>query len=232
MNSKKVKRKKRKMGPPPPFIQAPRKSSKFIQFISWLGGAGVLVVVASSCYDFVYGSVDLEFKKPFGRGYVFDLKNNSPADYVVKEFRIIPPTNQQVIYTSTESVYAKITDTSLVPPGGNIGYVPAADFKELDGREVSARSGISFRIPPMTSESWLEPAASIVDVKYKIAPKNSFLSMVDKFFTVIGARSQEISIRYLITENYWSVTKSISPNEAINLACRDDPNYSNFGICK
>lgn len=232
MNTKKGKRKKQQTNIHQPIVRMTAKGNRFIQLISWLGGAGFFILLASSCYDFFYGSVDLEFKKPFGRGYVFSLKNNSPVDYVINEFRIIPPTNQQVIYISTESVYAKITDKGLVLPGGNIGYVPAADFKELDGRVISARSETNFRIPPMASEYWLEPTASIVDIKYKINPKNSSLAVVDKFLTLIGSRPQELSIRYLITENYWSVTNSTSLHEAIRLACRDNPTYSHFVICK
>ena len=164
------------------------------------------------------------------KAYEFQLKNDTPADFTVKSFRIEPPRKQDVIYTITEDVYANIDDQGRVSLPEI--YVPAAEFKDLDGQRLQANSSLKFRVPPLSSRTWATPEAAIVEMHYELEPSNHMLSTIEKLLNTVGFHSRVQSIRYLVIDNYWTISPSTSINEAIHIFCRDNESMAKSSTCK
>ena len=77
-------------------------------------------------------------------------------------------------------------------------YVPAAEFRELDGQKIDANSTLKFRVPPLSSSFWMEPEATIVDIRYELEATNPVLSALELVLQAVNLRSTERSIRYLV----------------------------------
>ena len=148
----------------------------------------------------------------------------------MKSFRIDPPRRQNVIYSVTEDVYAENEGQRNVRlHGGNLIYVPAAEYKELDGQILLANSSLKFRVPPLADRTWLKTDAAIVDVHYELEPTNKVLSLLN----AIGIKNKVENFRYLVISNYWtSVSPSVSINEAIRIFCRDNVSTVTENICR
>jgi hypothetical protein len=226
-------RHKKKTLPPP--RQQPKTSAHrhwVTGLLSLLAGSGILVALLGAVYQHYSGNVSLEFVQTIGRAYEFQLKNDTPSDRTVKKFRVEPPRTQKVIYKITEDMYAQINDQGQVRlPGGNISYVPAAEFKELDGQKLLANSSLKFRIPPLSSSSSMQPEATIVDIRFEIEAKNQTLATLDSFLDLTGIRSRARTIRFLVIENYWTISNATSPNEAIRVFCRENDSMANSSAC-
>lgn len=208
------------------------RPSRLWRTFQWFAVTGFLVAAFTVAYQHFFGNVSLEFVRSFARGYEFQLKNDTPSDRLVKMFRVEPPTNQEVLYKTTQGVYAEVTETGgIILPGGNVSYVPAAEFKELDGQRLPANSLTKFRIPPLSSNSWMEPEATIVDIRYEIEPSNSLLLALEHVLNALGVREAERSERYVVIDNYWVVSQSKSLREAIRIACRDDGSLEKSSVC-
>lgn len=226
-----ARRKERRTTPVPPRF-VPKPPSRTWRIIEWLGAAGFLAGAFGVFYQYVVGDVQLEFVQSLSRGYEFQIKNDTPSDRLVTKFRVIPPMPQQVLYKVTQDIYAeRNAKGEVVLPGGNITYVPAAEFKELDGQEIPAKSSAKFRVPPLSSRSWIEPEASIVDIHFETAPTHPVLQAIEALLSTPGIRSNERTVRYLVLGNYWVLSQSTSLKEAIRVACRDDDSISMISIC-
>lgn len=198
----------------------------------WLGEAGFIVTAIGLMYQHFVGNIQLEFVQSLSRGYEFQIKNDTPSDRLIKRFRIYAPLPQQVLYKTTRDVYAeRNAKGEIVLPRGNTGYVPATEFKELDGQKIPANSSIRFRIPPLSSSSWMEPEASIIDIHYEVEATHPILLPFERLLNVTGIRSEERTVRYLVLDNYWMVSQSSSLNEAIRIACRDDDSIAKTPVC-
>ncbi|MBA2658113.1 MAG: hypothetical protein H0U72_00760 [Nitrosospira sp.] len=200
----------------------------------WLGGTGIGILLAllGAAYQYLFGNVSLEYLQPLSRGYEFQIKNDTPSDRVVRSFRVDPPHDQRVVYKTTQNVYAQQNDKGEVAlPGGNISYVPAAEFRELDGQKIGANSTLKFRVPPLSSRFWMEPEATIVDIKYELEATNPVLFALELMLQAVNFRSTERSIRYLVANNYWTVSQSKGLDEALRVACRDDDSLSKLDVC-
>lgn len=197
-----------------------------------LVASGVLAALSGAAYQQLAGDIQLEFLRPMGRAYEFQLRNDTPSDRRVISFRIQAPLPQNVVYKVTEDLYATVDehgDVSL--PGGNVSYVPAAEFRELDGQVIEANSSVKFRVPPLSSRSWMTPEAAIVGVHYETASTNALLSAVDKVLVAFDFRDPVKTVRYIVIENYWAVTHSSSINEAIRVYCRDNDAMVRAAVC-
>ena len=202
-----------------------------IALVKW-GGAGILLAIITAMYQHICGNVSLEFIRPLSKGYEFQLKNDTSSDRVVKLFRVKHPGKQQVIYRTTQDIYATQNQQGEVTlPGGNRIYIPAVEFKELDGRSIPANTSSKFRMPPLSSQPWFEPEAIIVDFHYQIESTNAVLSTLDRLLTATGLRSTEHTARYLVIGNYWVPSQSTSIKEAIRIACRDDDSPAMHNTC-
>lgn len=225
-------RRKKKSSPPPQRPATLVRRRWLVPVFAFLAGSGILLALLGTAYQHYFGNVSLEFIQAAGRGYEFAIKNDTPSDRSVKTFRVDPPRAQKVIYKVSEDVVAKVNDRGQVTlPGGNISYVPAAEFKELDGQKVAANSSLKFRIPPLSSRTWMQPEATIVDVRLELEPTNSLLAIIDSLLDLTGIRSRTRTIRYLIIENYWTVSNSASIDEAIRIFCRDNDSTAQSSSC-
>ena len=206
-------------------------SKNSIALVKW-GGAGILSAFLLAMYQHLFGNVSLEFIRPLSKGYEFQLKNDTSSDRVVKLFRVNQPGKQEVIYKAIQDIYAtKNQQGEITLPGGNSIYIPAFEFKELDGRRIPANTSSKFRMPPLSSQPWFEPEAVIVDFHYQIESSNTVLSAIDRLLTVTGLRPTEYTARYLVIGNYWVPSQSTSIKEAIRIACRDDDSPAMHNTC-
>lgn len=184
------------------------------------GGVGFLV---ASIYGYFVKDVTLDFIRPYGRYYIFQLNNETPVDQVVKSFSVMPPGPQSFIFKTTKDVYGDLDDNgSATLPGGNISSIPAVEFHELDGKDLPAHNVHKFRMPPLSSRDYMQPVAAIFEVQYDVIPTNRLLALVDVALRAVGLRNEKTKIRYLVVDNYWYETRSESLKEAIRIACRDD----------
>ncbi|WP_348727768.1 hypothetical protein [Rheinheimera texasensis] len=195
-------------------------------------GSGLLVVLYGATYQHFVGNVSLEFIQSVGRAYEFQFKNDTPSDRTLKTFRIELPRVQRVVFKISDNLPLHVnSDGQLTLPGGNLSYVPATEFKELDGQRLQANSSLKFRIPPLSSRSWMVPEATIVDVHYELESSNSALWALEEFLSVIGIQSSIRTNRYLVVDNYWTLSQSTSIDEAIRIFCRDNEDMSKSSTC-
>ncbi|MDB6443271.1 hypothetical protein PII47_07755 [Pseudomonas sp. 21TX0197] len=197
--------------------------------LRWKAFAGVLIatggigVAAGSVYGYFVNDVGLEYVRPYGRYYIFELKNDTPVDQVVESFSVRPPGSQSFIFKLTRDIYGDIDNSGEATlPGGNISWIPAVEFHELDGASLPARGIRKFRMPPLSSRDYMQPVAAIFEIQYDVLPANKILSTLDKVLRMIGARNTLTKIRYLVVDNYWYETRSQSLGEAVRIACRDN----------
>lgn len=209
-----------------------KNNSWLKKLFAFLIASGIFFTLLKVSYQYFMGNIYLEFVQPVGRSYEFQFKNDTPADFTVRKLRIEPPRTQDVVYTFTEDVYVtKDNQGNILFPGGNLIYVPAAEFKELDGQAILANTSLKFRVPPLASRSWIKPEAVIVKVYYDLEPSNSVLSKFENILHSIGIYSRAHSIRYLVIDNYWMVSSSTSIHEAISIFCRDNDLMANLSVC-
>lgn len=206
--------------------------SRFKGLILWLGSAGFLVLFATTAYKYLDGDVRLEFSKALSSGYEFILHNNGPADQVVEEFRVLVPTKKQdVIYKLTEGIYASVDENGIELPGGPV-YMPAAEFKEIDGQVIKGNSKIQFRLPPLADRLWLQPVAVLLNIEYTTISRNQILQKIEKLARNIGFKEKKVTVGFLVLNNYWTPVRVGNLQDAITQACRDNRMLSNLEICK
>lgn len=200
---------------------------------TFLVGSGVLALLLAGVYQYAEGGVSLEFVRALDRGYEFQLKNGTPADKSVIRFRVVAPPTQHIIFHTTRDLYAsRGPDGGAILPGGNASYIPATEYKELDGRTISANSDIRFRVPPLSDRPWMEPDAAIFSIRYEIDSSNPALSSLEHVLSAIGLRTPEQTVRFLVVNNYWIPTNSNSPKDAIRIFCRDNNDASSADMCR
>ena len=200
---------------------------------TFLVASGVLAVLLGVAYQYIEGSVSLEFVQALGRGYEFRLTNGTPADKTITRFRVVSPPRQQLIYHITQDIYARQDpDGKAELPGGNLSYIPAVEYKELDGRKIRANSDVKFRVPPLSDRPWMEPDAAIFSIKYETESSNPMLSSLEHALSKVGLRSSSETVKYLVVNNYWIPTSSNSVGEAIRIFCRDNEDVASAGICR
>ncbi|UST93788.1 hypothetical protein [Pseudomonas siliginis] len=184
---------------------------------------GAIGFIAASAYGFFVKDISLDFIRPYGRYYIFQLSNETPVDQRVSSFKVIPPGPQSLIFRITRDIYGELDiNGSATLPGGNISWIPAVEFHELDGKELQAHSTHKFRMPPLSSRDYMQPVAAILEVQYDVLPTNGILAGLDKILRAIGLRNSSTKTRYLVVDNYWHETRSESLGEAIRIACRDN----------
>lgn len=224
---------RRKKAQSPRSVRALEVAWKAISGLSAvLIASGLLAALLGAAYQYFAGDVQLEFLQPVGRAYEFQLRNGTPSDRRVVSFRIQAPLPQNVVYKVTEDVHATVDEQGRVSlRGGNVSYVPAAEFRELDGQIVEANASVKFRVPPLSSRSWMAPEAAIVVAHYETASANALLSTVEKVLAASGFRPGVKTVRYIVIENYWAVTHSTAIDEAIRVYCRDNDAMARATVC-
>jgi len=215
---------------PAPVSTICEKPRRLRQFWAWLAGSGFVFGMANAGYDYIMGDLSLAYSKPIGQGYELIMANDGPFERVIDTFRVTFPPGQQVIYTVTQDTPMPFENGKVTMPGGPT-WVPAAEFKELDGQAIGAHSQLKFRVPPLSNKSWLLPQASLVSVHFSSLPANPLLNSVEKILRRLHLVDQEQVFDFLIVDNYWSPVKSGTLKDAITQACREDSNISSGETC-
>ncbi|WP_435626335.1 hypothetical protein [Candidatus Ferrigenium straubiae] len=160
------------------------------------------------------------------------MTNVGPSDRVIEKFRVKPPLGQQVIYKITQDIYAKFENGKVVLPGGPDTYIPAAEFKELNGQVISAKSQLKFRLPPLSDRSWLEPEAALIRIEYSSVQKNQALRAIEKALRALSIKESSATVDFLVLQNYWTPVKSGVLKDAIDQACRENSSVAKFEVCR
>ncbi|MBY8161896.1 hypothetical protein KW506_06095 [Vibrio fluvialis] len=210
------------------------KPSRLIKLWSFLIGSGLLLVLLQVSFNYFDKGVAISFTKSLNSGYEFKATNSSPIDYTVEQLRIYPDFNQKVVFTLTKDILGElqIGENGVAIPGGNETYIPAYEFKELDGVEIESNRSEAFRIPPLVARDYYEPAAMIVFIEYKVMPTNSFISALHRQLTSFGWISSVTKNKYLVSGDYWTPLSLKSEISALESACRDTEWFSKSAECK
>jgi len=206
--------------------------SKINKALLWLAAIGILPVASSYTFEFFTGDVQVKYIQSLERGYEFKLINNSSTDQVVERFRIVPEFGQTILFKINKPVYGTISGNSVALPGGNVSYMPAFEYKEMNGYVLGAKSEISFRVPPLTSRDYMIPEAIIVYADYKTHSNNKIMWNIEKILDSLNLRDANTKKKYMIAENYWTPLPQGKEVNAIKNACRDDDIFSKSEICK
>jgi hypothetical protein len=198
----------------------------------WLGASGFLLAATGASFDYINGELQLSYSQALGSAYELVMSNNGPSDRVIEKFRVKPPLGQQVIYKITQDIYANVENSNVIIPGGPDTYVPAAEFKELDGQTIAAKSQVKFRLPPLSDRSWLEPEAALVKIEYSSVPKNGILRVIEETLRTVSLTPPSTTADFLVLHNYWTPVKSGSLKDAISQACRENSSVAKFEVCR
>lgn len=210
-----------------------RKSlpKKISSIILWLAATGILALSGNVFWDFLTGDVQVKYIKPSGKGYEFNIVNNSSADQIIKNFRISPDFGQGFLFEIDKSVYGELTENGFILPGGNSTYMPAFEYSEMNGYVLSAKSEVSFRVPPLVARDYMVPKSIVVFVDYSTKPNNKYLAKLESILSKIDFRDASKREKYLVVDNYWSPLSIGNQVDAIKNACRDDDVFSKSTIC-
>jgi hypothetical protein len=93
------------------------------------------------------------------------------------------------------------------------------EFRELDGKDLSAGSTMKFRIPPLADSTWVQPEATLVNIEYSVISKNPALNTVEVILRLVGLSSGNKKASFLVLNNYWTPVQPGSIQSAITQAC-------------
>lgn len=233
--NKRIKGRKRKM-PTQRKNDAPLKFKSFVTkakgALLWLSATGLFVMIANFIFSFLIGDVEVSYQKPAGRGYEFKLINKNSTDQIIESFRIAPDFKQEFVFKITNDVYGTLTENGVSIPGGNTTYMPAYEYKGMDGYILPAKSDITFRIPPLVARDYMQPEYIVVFVQYKTRSRNKFMNMIETALSTLNFRNREKKVKYLVVKNHWTPMSSDSPTTALKAACRDDDIFAKTSICE
>jgi hypothetical protein len=215
-----------------PVVTKPASFNAAKRLWLWLGGSGFLLAATGASFDYIHGELQLSYSQALGSAYELVISNTGPSDRVIEKFRVKPPLGQQVIYKITQDIYANVENGKVILPGGPDTYVPAVEFKELDGQTISAKSQVKFRLPPLSDRSWLEPEAALIKIEYSSAPKNSTLRIIEEILRTASLKQPNTTADFLVLHNYWTPVKSGVLKDAISQACRENSSVAKFEVCR
>lgn len=193
---------------------------------------GMFTLLVNFAYDFLTGDVQVKYLKPSGRGYEFQLSNNNSVDQVIEQFRITPDPDQQFIFKINKDIYADVHKGGVSIPGGNTTYMPAYEYKEMDGYELGAKSAVNFRIPPLVARDYMVPEYIVVFAEYQTSPKNVYMKKIASLLNKLHLREAKQRQKYLIVDNYWTPIGTGNVVNAIQTACRDDDVFAKSESCR
>lgn len=210
----------------------PKAISKLNAGVLWLSTTGLLAVIVNFAFGFFTGSLDLEYLGEAGRGYKFQLSNNSSTTQKIESFRVIPDFNQKFLFKITEDVVGTFTDEGVSIPGGPESSIPAYEYRGIDGTDIAPGESIEFRVPPLTSRYYMKPESMAVDIEIKAISNNKVMHELENILADIGIRDNKKILKYLVSENYWSPLGNTEFRDAVSAACRDDDSLAKSSICK
>lgn len=205
--------------------------AKLSPVILWLAATGLLAFFSNLVFSYFTGDIEVKYIKPVGRGYEFQLTNKSSTDQIIEYLRATPD-QQEVVFKITESVYGNFSaDGTVSIPGGNETYMPAYEYKGMDGYVVPANSTTNFKLPPLSSRNYVTPESVVMFLEYKTSSSNSVINKLEKFVASTGFGGGNKKLKYLVSENYWTPIGNDSVIDATKVACRDDDSFSKSSVC-
>lgn len=196
--------------------------SKVNKALLWFAAIGIFPLALSYTWFAFTGDTELTFIGQTDRGYEFSLENKSSLDATIESLRFKPDLTQPFIFRITgDDLHAVLTPDGAYIEGGNLTYIPAYEFKELDNAVIQAKSKINFRIPPLIAKEQLQPEAMIVYAKYRVNSFKNISSWLSAWFGITGFGSEETTIKYLVAQNYWTKTNLETVIDALEVACRE-----------
>ncbi|MDC9605530.1 hypothetical protein [Xenorhabdus griffiniae] len=198
----------------------------------WLATIGILPIIGSFTLGLLTGDVQIKSIKPSGRGYEFTLINNNSTDQIIEKFRISPDFEQDFIFNINQSIYAEFTENGVRIPGGNSTYMPAYEYKDMNGYVLPAKTEVKFRIPPLVARNYMTPKSMIVFADYSTKSNNIYLRRLEYIFSALKFRDTNKKPKYLVTDNYWTPLSHGNKVNAIKNACRDDDIFAKSVTCK
>ena len=209
------------------------KPSRLTKLGGFLMGSGLLLVLLQASFNYINKGVSVSFSKTLNSGYEFKATNSSPIDYRFEKLRIYPDFKQEVVFTLTKDILGelKIDEDGVSIPNGNETYIPAYEFKELDGVKIESNHSEAFRIPPLSARDYYKPAAMIVFIEYEVMPTNSFINAFHKKLADFGWEISTTKNKYLVSGDYWTPLSLDSDISALEAACRDTEWFSKSSEC-
>lgn len=205
--------------------------AKLNKILMWCAATGLLAFLSNLVFNYFTGNIEVKYIKPVGRGYEFQLTNKSSTDQKIEYLRATPD-QQEVVFKITENVEGFFhADGSVSIPGGNETYMPAYEYKGMDGFVVPANSTTNFKLPPLSSRNYVTPESVVMFLEYKTSSSNSFLKKMENIIEFIGLGGGNKKLKYLVSENYWTPISNDSVIDATKVACRDDDMFSKSSVC-
>lgn len=201
--------------------------------VLWLGSAGFLTFVFAYLVDYLGRDVRLDYSQALESGYEFVIRNDGPSDQLIKSFRLKPPVHQDIIYKTTEDVRAiQNPDGTVTLPGGNLTWIPAYQFRGLDGLVLRAKTEKKFRLPPLSSQSWVKPEAALIDFEFVAVSQNNLLQLIERGLSFIGLNNSTRHVSFMVIDNYWTPVASGKYKDAIDQACTEQQSLAQTRICR
>lgn len=192
------------------------------KFLSLLIATGAIGLTCTTAYKFLVGDIGLNFVKPEGRHYRFEISNDTPVDQVINSFTITYPP-QKPFAISTRDIYAKVLGNGKIDiPGGNLSTIPVLEYSEANGLVIPSGKTQTLFLPPTSSRNYLQLEASLFEINYETQPQTKPLRYVDSILKHLGFRHDIIKQRYFVTDNLWIKTNAQTVEDAIQIACRND----------
>ncbi|HHQ6594784.1 TPA: hypothetical protein ACSTLU_000999 [Serratia fonticola] len=201
-------------------------------YLLWLAALGILPIIGSFTLNFFIGDVQIKSIQPSGRGYEFTLINNNSTDQIIEKFRISPDFEQNFIFNINKPVFAEITENGVALPGGNLTYMPAYEYKDMNGYVLPAKSEVKFIIPPIVARNYMMPKSMVVFADYSTKANNIYLRSLESVFSTLKFRDYNKRPKFLITDNYWTPLGRDNEVDAMKNACRDDDLFDKSLMCK
>jgi hypothetical protein len=203
------------------------------KFFAFLATSGFLLVITTGLFRYVSGEVVLEYIGTTGRGYEFQLRNESPVDKTIVSLRIAPPTPQAVVYKTIKAMSLEQDENgNAILPGGTSWQVPAAVFKDLDGHNIQANSTLRFRVPPLVDNEWVVPGALKVDVPYATRSSSWILERLEALVARLGSTRTNQKPQFIVIDNYWMDIGSQRGIDAMQVYCRENDSNGQQEICR
>jgi hypothetical protein len=214
-------------------LQKPNKYglARLNSVVIWLATTGILAIISKFSFDYYSGNVELRFIKPVGRGYEFEIINNRPTDQLIEKLTVKPDLTQKFLFKVTENTPIFVDEGEASLLGGNVSYIPAAEYREMNNQIIKANSSRRFKIPPLTSRNYLEPEYMAVSVNYEAMSNNFLLEWLDQTLAQFEYKNFENTINFVVSENYWSEIDSHNDTSIKDTACRDDDMLGKSGMC-
>ncbi|MEZ8439431.1 hypothetical protein BCU98_19795 [Vibrio splendidus] len=208
--------------------------TKNVNKILAVGFSGFLLLALQPTVSFLRDGVNIEYVRSLDKGYEFTIENNSPVDYKVESFQVSlgSGAERQLVFKLSQEAINRNNQGGQLMPTGFDSYIPAVEYRGLDGFEISSGESNTFFVPPLSAKRDLVVESAIIYTTYKAHPKNKFFRKVNDFISLFFSKELADKKRYLVSNNYWSSISFSRNITAVEAACRDTHWFSESTVCR